>query len=45
MFANLVVPSFALIRTTERQEVLDLHKNIDYVNWLILQLLTLKTLN
>jgi len=39
MFGNLVISSFALIRTTERQEVLDLHKNIDYVNWSILQLL------
>jgi hypothetical protein len=39
MFGNLAVSSIALIRTTERQEVLDLHKDVGWVNWSILQLL------
>jgi hypothetical protein len=39
MFGNLAVSSIALSRTTERQDDLDLHKNVGYANWSILQLL------
>jgi len=39
IFGNLIVSSITLIRTTEPKDVLDLHKNVGYVSWSILQLL------